>query len=446
MGVFLRKQLRCLIFTGMTMLVAGIMTFINVTNVSAIEIQEVTSPGGIKALLVEDYSVPIISMSFSFKGGASQDKKGKEGTLRLTGALLDEGAGELDSKAFQARMEELGVELGFSASRDNFSANIRTLRSERESAFDLLKLALTKPRFDTDAIERMRDAIRMGIERGRTNPNSIASRAMREAVFKNHPYARNTSGNEESIGDISRSDIITMHKGILTRQALTVGVVGAISAEELITALDRIFGELPDTGAIHDVEEVAPSLGEKISINMQVPQAVVSLVYPGLKRSDPDFFAAHLMNHILGGGTFSSRLYQEVREKRGLAYSVASWISTYDHTAYLTASTSTRADNLDQTLSIIQAEIAKVAVEGVSEAELEAARKYVTGAYAINNLDTSTKISRVLVALQTQNLGIDYINTREAQIAAVTLDDVNRVARNLLSTEPTVVIVGPVDE
>ena len=433
-----------LITTSLAPLIAVIMMLFVSTNAPAVEIQELTSPGGIKVLLVEDYSVPIISIAFSFKGGASQDPKGKEGTLRLMGALLDEGAGDLDNRAFQARLEETGVELGFNTTRDDFSASLRTLRSERENAFNLLQMALTKPRFDDEAIERMRDAIRRGIERGRTNPNSIATRARRKAVFKNHPYARDSNGNEESIGDIARSDIIAIHQRILTRDNLSVGVVGAITADELSVALDRVFGELPATSAMKAVEDVLPDLGEKISIDMQIPQAVVSLVYPGIKRSHPDFFASHLMNHILGGGTFSSRLYREVREKRGLAYGVSSWIATYDHSAFLNASTSTRAENLDETLSIMRGQIEKVAKEGVSEAELEAARKYVIGAYAINNLDTSTKIARVLVALQTENLGVDYIDTRESQISAVTLDDVNRIARELLSVEPTIVIVGPV--
>lgn len=413
------------------------------THARAIEIQQVTSPGGIKALLVEDYTVPIIAMALSFKGGAVQDLPGKEGTLRLTAALMDEGAGDLDNRAFQARLEETGVEIGFGASRDNFSVHLRTLRSERDNAFELLTLALAQPRFDGDAIERMRDAIKTGIERSRTSPDATASEAMRKAIFKDHVYARRTQGNEQSITAITREDIVAMHRRIIARDTVTLGVVGAINAQELARALDGIFGNLPDKAEIAAVDDVVPELGEKITITMDAPKVVISLVYPGVKRDDPDFFAVHLMNHILGGGSFSSRLYQEVREKRGLAYGVSSSLAAFDRSAFLVAGTSVRPEKFDETLSILRTEIDRMAKQGVTKYELEAARKYVIGAYAINNLDTSTKIARVLVALQSENLGIDYIDKREALISAVTLEDVNRVAKKLLSAEPTIIVVGP---
>lgn len=415
--------------------------FALLSQAQAIDIKEVTSEKGIKALLVEDYTLPIIAISISFEGGTTQDTDGKEGTLRLMTALMDEGAGELDSVAYQARAEELGLEFGFSASNDRFSGGGRLLRSEREEVFKLIKLAINKPRFDEDAIERMRDAIRSSIISSKKNPSSVRSKALRESIFVSHPYSRGSS--EESIDLISRDDIIAMNKKILSRDTLTVGVVGAISEAELKAALDDIFGELPQERMIGEIEEVTPKLGENISIDMPVPNATISIVYPAIKRDHPDFFAAHMMNHILGGGSFSSRLYTEVREKRGLAYSVSSGIATLDKSAYFAAGTSTRAENREETIEIIQNEIEKIAKEGVTAEELEKAKRYVAGSYAISNLDTSSKISNVLVALQTQNLGLDYIEKREKYIADVTLEDVNRIAKEFFSTKPTVVVVGP---
>ena len=410
----------------------------------AIDIKQVESEKGIKALLVEDYTLPIIAVSISFKGGATQDPPGKEGTLRLMTALMDEGAGHLDSAAFQARAEELGLEFGFSVTRDSFSGGGRLLRSEREEVFELMKLAINQPRFDEDAIERMRDALRSGIQGALKNPSQVASKAVREAIFQEHPYARNVSGTETSIDAITREDIIEMNKKILSRSTLTVGVVGAISEEELTSALDDIFGDLPEEAMISETPEVTPQLGDDISVVMSVPNANVSIIYPAIKRDHPDFFAAHLMNHILGGGSFSSRLYTEVREKRGLAYGVSSGLATYNHSSYFAAGTSTRAENRDEAVRIIKEEIERIAKDGVSDEELARAKRYVSGSYAIANLDTSRKIANVLVALQTQNLGIDYIEKREQYIADVTLDDVNRMAKELFSTKPTVVVVGPV--
>lgn len=412
-------------------------------HANAIDIKQVETQKGIKALLVEDYTLPIIALSISFKGGSTQDEKGKEGTLRLMRALMDEGAGDLDSTAYQAKAEEIGLEFGFSASRDSFSGGGRLLRSEREEAFNLIKLAINQPRFDEDAIERMRDAIRTNIIRGKKNPSSVARKALREALFPDHPYQRSASGSEQSIDAITRDDIIAMNKKILSRGTLTVGVVGAISEAELKIALDDIFGNLPAEPAIDEITEVTPKLGEDISIAMPVPNASVSIVYPAIKRDSPDFFAAHMMNHILGGGTFSSRLYTEVREKRGLAYGVSSGLATFDNTAYFVAGTSTRAENRDETIKIIKDEINRIATKGATAEELEKAKLYVSGSYAIANLDTSGKIASVLVALQDQNLGIDYIEKRQKYIADVTLEDVNRMAKQFFSAKPTVVVVGP---
>ncbi len=436
-------MLRFIIQKHLTLIAAFMVSFVFSTIANAIDIQEVKSEGGIDALLVEDYTLPIIALSFSFEGGVSQDIAGKEGTVRLLSALMDEGAGELDSSTYRAKLEELGISVGFSAGGDRFGGSLRTIREDKETAFEMLRLALNEPRFDGDAIERMRDAIRTSIIRAEADPSAIARVKLRETIFADHPYSRPTQGTEESINAITRDDIVAMHRKIFASGSVKIGVVGAISAEELAGLLEMTFGTLPKEANLQEIPEIKPKLGVVEQIDMAVPNASISLVYKGLSRDHPDFFAAHLMNHILGGGTFSSRLYREVREKRGLAYGVSSSISTREQTNFLIAGTSTRAENKDEALRIIKQEFERMAKEGVTQEELDVAKKYVAGAYAINNLDTSGKIARVLVALQTENLGIDYIDSRIQQIEAVTLEDVNRVARELLSVEPTVVTLGP---
>lgn len=410
---------------------------------SAIEIKEITSDKGIKALLVEDYTLPIIALSMSIEGGSTQDEIGKEGTFRLMSALMDEGAGDLDNAAFQSILEEQGISISFSGSRDNFSAGMRMLRDDRNQAFELMQLALAKPRFDEAAIERLRDAIRTGIIRSKTSPGANAAKALRQTLFPGHLYNRPHQGDETSIDAITREDIIMMHEKIMTRENLYVGVVGAISEDELKVVLDKLFSHMPEKSRITVVEDIEPQTGQIIELEMPVPNVSISLAYNGIKRDEPDFFAAHLMNHILGGGTFSSRLYEEIREKRGLVYGVNSGIASFNHTSYLSARTSTRPENREETLSLIKEEVLKIVRDGVTEEELDKAKKFVTGAYAINNLDTSGKIAGVLVALQSEALGIDYIETREQEIAKVTLEDINRVAKRLLDVEPTTVIVGP---
>ncbi len=424
-------------------LVGTFALLVSVLHANAINIKEVKSDNGVTALMVEDYTLPIIAISFSFEGGSTQDKPGREGTVRLMTALMDEGAGELDNVEFQSRLEELGIEFGFSSSRDSFSAGGRMLREDLDAGLELIRLALLSPRFDADPMERMRDRIRTGLIRSETSAGAQAGKALRETLFANHPYENSTSGTLESIDSVNRDDIVAMHKKLVARDTLKVGIVGAISEEEVKKVLDTLFSDIPEKSGIVSVPEVEPNLGQNVAIDMPVPNASISLVYKGIKRDDPDFFAAHLMNHVLGGGTFSSRLFKEVREKRGLAYGVSSGLVTLENTAYFSAGTSTRADNRDEAIEVIRTEIKKAAEGGVTQAELDKAKRYVAGAYAINNLDTSSKIANVLVSLQTQELGIDYIEKREEYIEAVTLDDVNRMAKKLLSVEPTVVIVGP---
>ncbi len=431
-------------------IVAGILVLLHIlvpVSVShALEIKEVLTKSGVKALLVEDYTLPIISMSFSFKGGSTQDLRDHEGTVRLMTSLFDEGAGDLDSSRFRSILEENGIELGFSSSMESVSGSLRTLVSEKGRAAEMLRLALVEPKFENEAIERMRNAIRLGIVRAKKNPDSVLRTTTRQIVFAAHPYARSLSGTETSIDAINRDDLISMRQKLIARSNLTVGVVGAINEAELSNLLDVVFSELGADADLKKVPEVQPVLGKTVALEMPVPNASIALVYKGLLRSSPDFFAAHLMNHILGGGTFSSRLNNEIREKRGLVYGVYSSLATHEHAAYLSVGTSTRAENQEETLKIIRAELAKMASGGVTEEELADAKKYVTGAYAINNLDTSGKIARVLVAIQTQDLGIDYIEKRRDLIAAVTREDVGRIARELLAVKPTQVVVGPAKE
>ncbi|MEL7429806.1 MAG: pitrilysin family protein, partial [Pseudomonadota bacterium] len=361
----------------------------------------------------------------------------------LMTALLDEGAGELDSSAFRARLEEFGIEFGFSDSGSEVTGGMRTLVSEQETAFDMLRLALTSPRFDEEPIERIRNAIRLSLERAVTNPSSISRDRLRERVFPDHPYSKAPNGTLQTIGDLDRDDLATMHQRLFAKDNLVIGVVGAIGEAELAQALDDVFGDLPNKAQLNDIPEVVPVLGVSDEISVATPNASISLVYKGLKRDDPDFFAGHLMNHILGGGSFTSRLYEEVREKRGLSYGASSSMVSRPETAFLVAGTSTRAENRDEVIEIMRSAVSDIANGGITQEELEKAKRFTIGSYAINNLDTSRKIARVLVALQTEKLGIDYIDRREQLISNVTLEDVNRVAKRLLSVEPTMVVVAP---
>ncbi|MFK4821765.1 M16 family metallopeptidase [Ochrobactrum quorumnocens] len=408
----------------------------------AIEIQEVVSPKGIKAWLVEDSSVPLISMRFSFKGGTSQDPGGKEGLANLMTGLFDEGAGDLDSDSFQDRIDNLGAEMSFSASPDSVSGNIRMLAENRDAVNGLLALAVNKPRFDQDAIDRIRQQVVASLEASQRNPSTIASRKFSEVLYGNHPYGRPDEGTVKSLQSISREDLVNFHRKNFARDRLTIGVVGSINAKDLGEMLDKVFGDLPANAELVPVPDAKLALGTTTSLSFDMPQTSISFVYPAVPRKDPEFFASYLMNHILGGG-FTSRLYAEVREKRGLAYSVSSSMALRDHVSALTISTATRPEKAQESLKIIREQVAAMANDGPTEAELAAAKSYLKGSYAVNNLDSSVSIADTLVGLQEAGLDRDYIDKRAELIDAVTLDQVKAIAKKLLEAEPAILIFGP---
>ncbi|MCQ8782050.1 M16 family metallopeptidase [Mangrovibrevibacter kandeliae] len=411
---------------------------------AAVDIQEVTSPGGIHALLVEDYTNPLIAVKFAFKGaGATADPEGKAGTANLLSGLLDEGAGDIGSAEFQAKLDELGVSLSYDASYDGFSGNFRTLVENQDAAFDLLRLSVNAPRFDEEPVNRIRAQILTGIVSNENDPDTLAGKAFRETVFAGHPYGRPVEGTRETLPGIGKADLEAFRAKGFARDDLYVGVVGAIDGKTLGEKLDEVFGSLPAKADLPPVPEVQPITGKSVAVALNVPQTVIQLALPGVKRDDPNFFAAYLMNQVLGGGSFSSRLYQEVREKRGLAYGVSSFLASYDHTAMLGVSTATRSDKAQESVEIIRQELTRMAEDGPTEDELAKAKAYVKGSYAIRNLDSSLAIASTLVGIQLDDLGRDYIDRREGLIDAVTMDDVKAMARTLLSVDPTVVTVGP---
>ena len=405
-------------------------------------IQEVKSSSGVTAWLVEDYSVPIIAINFAFEGGTTQDPAGKEGLTNLMTGLLDEGAGKLDSEAFQSRLDDAGAEMRFSSGRDTIYGSMRFLADQKDDALDLLRMAINEPRFDQAPLDRVRAQVVSGILASARDPKQAAEIKWSQALYGNHPYARRDEGTEKTLGSITPKDLHAVHDALFAREKLKVAVVGAIDAETLKADLDKLFGELPAKPTLAPVADMQPKLGQDVRIDYPLPQTGIQLAYPGVRRDDPQFFSAVLMNQILGGGTFSSRLFDEVREKRGLAYGVSSSLVNFEHASALTIDTSTRADKAGETLKIMRDVVKKMAEDGPTATELADAKKYLIGSYAISNLDSSGAVAATLVELQVQNLGIDYMQRRAGLINAVTLEDTRAVARKLLSVDPSVLIIG----
>jgi len=407
-----------------------------------IAIQELMSPGGVQVWLVEEHSISFTALEIRFQGGGSLDLAGKRGATNLMVGLLEEGAGALDARGFTTAKEELAAEFSYDIGDDAVSISARFLTENRAASVELLRQSLVEPRFDADAIERVRAQVLTGLRQDEKDPRALASRAFDTMAFGDHPYATSFQGTLDSVAGLTREDLVVAHQGALARDRLYVSAVGDITAAEVTALVDTLFAALPATGAPLP-EAITPNFpgGVKVT-DFDTPQSVVLFGQPGLDRDDPDFFAAFVLDHILGGGGFESRLMQEVREKRGLTYGVYSYLADRDSAFWWGGSLNSQNERAAEAIDVIRAEWLKMRDAGVSDAELSDAKTYLTGAYPLR-FDGNGPIAAILVGMQMQGLPTSYVTERNAKVDAVTKEDVARVAKRLMDPEAlTFVVVG----
>jgi zinc protease len=350
---------------------------------AGLAIRQVVSPGGVVAWLHEDRSIPILTLQAHFRGGASLDADGTAGATALATTLLSEGAGDRDAVAFSTAREELAARFGFSAGRDGVIVSATMLAENRDASLDLLRLALPAPRYDADAVERGRGRTLSALRAEETEPRALASRAFYAAAFPDHPYGRPARGRLDTVAALTAADLHAARSAALARDRLQVAAVGDVGAEELGDLLDRLFGDLPARGAPLP-PTVAPTLDGSVRvIDLDIPQSVVVFGQAGFARLDPDFVAAMVLDHILGGGGFSSRLMREMREVRGLTYGVHTHLSPGEFGALYLGGFSTSNARVAEAVALLRAEWARMASDGATETELADAKRYLTGAYPL---------------------------------------------------------------
>lgn len=407
-----------------------------------LNIQEVTSPGGVTAWLVEDHGIPFVALEIVFKGGTSLDAPGKRGATYLMTGLIEEGAGDMDSRAFAEARDSLAASFSFDAGNDSVSVSARMLTENRDEAVALLHEALVDPRFDQPALDRVREQVLSGLRSDAKSPEALAPLAFDRLAFADHPYGTAKEGTPESVAALTRDDIVAAHRGAMARDRIYVAAAGDITAAELATLLDTLFAGLPATGT--PMPERAPWLLQPgVTVEQfPSPQSVVFFGHRGIPRDDPDFFAAYILNEAMGGGRFSARLMKEVREKRGLTYGIGTYLVPMDHAELYLGQFSASNDKVAEAISVVRAEWEKVAAEGLTETELEEVKTYLTGSYPLRFAGNGN-IAGVLVGMQMENLPIDYAVTRNDKVEAVTLEDVRRVAKRIfLPEELHFVVVG----
>ncbi len=418
-------------------------------NAQILDIKDVKSPAGLTAWLVEDHTVPVISLRFTFKGsGSALDTPEKQGLARMLSNTMDEGAGDLNSQAFQEALNDHSISLSFSAARDNFGGSVKTLSKHKDEAFRLLALALTKPRFDQEAIDRMRLANISRIKGDMTDPNWIAARLMNDTIFQGHPYSMNSGGTLSSLPRITAEDLRAKVRSDLTQDRLLISVAGDITEAELTQLLDKTFGGLEKTASSKPVAEDVkfPAKAQTIFYQRDIPQTVVQMSMPGISWIDPDYYAAEVMNFVFGGAGFGSRLMEVIREKRGLTYGIYSGLSHSDHANTLAISSSTRNETTKELIDLSAQQMNEMRQNPVTAKELKNAVTYLIGSVPLD-LTSTDKISAYMMAFQSEGLPKDYLDMRERELKAVTIADVMRVSAHLLSpAQMTTILVGKPDK
>lgn len=406
-------------------------------------IQEVKTPGGITAWLVESHNLPMVSVEINFRAGSVFEPKGKEGLAYFTASLIDEGAGSYDAEAFKQQLEAIGARFGGGADAQDISINLHTLSEHREKAFGLLALAIRQPRFDAEAVKRMKDGMTASVHKGDEDPSTVAWRLFRPAVYGKHPYANDGEGTLASIKGLKAEDAKNWREKNFTKANMVVAVVGDITPAQLAPLLDEALGGLPQGTSRNSVAAGPQATVAAVHTHkMDVPQGTVLLGHLGLPRSDGDYFKMLVMNEILGGGVLTSRLGADVREKHGLVYDVRSVNAPMPHAGMFYVSLATDNAKVEKALSLVRKHLRQIAAKPVTRQEFDDAKAYLIGSFPLR-MDSNTKLLGMLAMMQSEGLGLNYLAEWPKKVEAVTLEDVQQVAKRLIHPDAmTLVVVG----
>lgn len=408
-----------------------------------IDVQEVKSPKGITAWMVESHEIPVVSIALAFKNaGMASDPKGLAGLVNLLSGLLDEGAGEWSGQEFKKFLLEKNIELSITANQDTFQISFRTIKQNAKDAFFALRTILSKPRFDLDALNRVKNQIATILEQSLHNEHAIASQKMNSLLYGTHPYGKTTEQTLQEYPKVTPDQLRQFMKERFAQDQILISVVGDITPNELTVFLDETFGVLPEKAIPLKIDDASTlNKGTTELVPLDIPQSVIYFSQPGIARCHPDFYAAFVLMKILGDGQFESRLWNEIREKRGLAYGVNAHLSWLRHSSLITGGTATKSENVADVIAIIR-NVWQKALQGITKKELDFVKERMIGSFALN-FSSTLKIAGALLTYQIDDLGLDFINKRNEMIASLTKEQLDTIAKSLLKPEElTFVIVG----
>lgn len=440
---------QCVASRSRLIVAAALLALVALTGIkpadaaSARKVVEMTTPGGINAWLVEERSIPLVSIRFTLTGGALQDPDGREGLGGLMTSLLTEGGGDLNAEAYARQLADQGTQISVSIGRDQITGGFDSLKRRLDASAELLRIAIAAPRFDAEAIERVRRQRIADLENAENEPRSVAFNRWYAETYKGTPYGRPINGTPASLKPISRDDIEKQHKRLFTRDVLHVVIVGDIDRQTAARILDLIFAGLPANGTLPRVPNPEPrQLAKPIVITKELPLSTAAFGTPALQGDDPAFPALQVLNQIIGSGDFDSTLMDEIRVKRGLAYAVSTSLLNEPAAPVMLGGMSTKNENMAQAMGVLRDVLAGIAAKGPTPAQFENAKQFLTGSYVLD-FDTNAKLAGSLLRIWGDGKRPQFIETRNATITRVTLDDVRRVARDMLAWDRfNVVIVG----
>ena len=428
-----------LIVTVLVLLVAGTPAW-----AAPIAHREVL-PNGIVLLVAERPAVPIVAVRAFHRAGAVFDPADRAGLANLTGALLTRGTARRTGQQLDAAIEFVGGRLEAGAGRDGITVSLSVLKRDLGLGLDLLSEVVLTPTFPEDELKRKAAEIQAAIQRSEENPETVAARALARLTFPNHPYGMPVEGTRDSVGRLTRDDVVRHHREHVRPDTTIIAVVGAITVDEARREVAARFGGwTPPPGPAPSVAgAAAPGPARESTIKRELTQATILLGRQAVNQTNPDYFPLTVASYILGGGS-ASRLYDRVREQGGLAYAVYSYVAPGKYGAALTVAAQTRTSEVDRVIGIVRGELERVRREPVSARELELAKSYLIGSFPLR-LDTSAKVADFIVAIEEMGLGLDYADRYKANIARVTAADVQRVATKYFTpAEFNRVVVGDV--
>ena len=389
----------------------------------------------------EDHTVPMVAVTIALPAGSVYDPKGKDGLAAFAAYLFNEGAGPLSSQAYQAQIANRAIQLNMSPDRDWLILSFSALTAQTRDAFRLVALALAHPRFDADAVDRVRAQMIQSLEQDASDPAAVAANRFYRVYFADHPYAHPIGGDVASLKRIGSADLKSFAATHWVRGGARIAVSGDIDAATLTALLKSTFDPLPSAAPQAPPPVVRPGHPGETVVSMSVPQPTAVFGLPGFARADKDYLAGYVANYILGGGDFSSRLTYEVREKRGLTYGISTGLSDFHDGGLVVGQVATRADAMDSSLAVTRNVLADFAAHGPTPAELADAKTYLTGSYPLA-FSSNVAIAGQLNAFERSGLPIDYVARRNGFIASLTLADVKRAAARLFDPRRLTVVVG----